>query len=110
MKGSKRRSRNSFGSQDSIKDVGHKIKPQNDSVSESIEMKPLVTYIKFINKYVKPFVYTQRPEGNDGSMRSSRNSSGSHGSIKDMGLQHTTNPPSDSDSESIEVTDIFIIQ
>ena len=43
--GSKRHSRNSSGSDGSIKDVGiqRKTKPLNDSDSKSIEMKPLVT-------------------------------------------------------------------
>ena len=49
------------------------------------------------------FTFIQRP-ASTGSKRRSRNFSGSQDSIKEVGIQHKTNPPNDSDSESIEMT------
>ena len=48
-------------------------------------------------------IFIQTP-ANTGYKRRSRNSSGSQGSIKEVGIQHKSNPPTDSGSESIEMT------
>ena len=63
---------------------------KTDEDQDESEKRPLVTdiFIIYSNKSMTVHIlFIQRP-GRNGSKRRSRNSFGSHGSIKDMGLQH----------------------